>query len=85
MLVVSGGLLLWGFVTYVAHKDTMLELATSSGERSRSFLMVWVNYRHCQRQGPASRSDTGHTRGGKVYHAQKAIMKPNQEKKNTRP
>jgi hypothetical protein len=36
-------LLLWEFVTYVAHKDTMLELATSSGERLRSFLMVWVN------------------------------------------
>lgn len=25
------------------------------------------------------------TSGGKVYHAQKAIMKPNQEKKKTRP
>ena len=26
-----------------------------------------------------------HTSGGKVYHAQKAIMNPNHEKKKTRP
>lgn len=27
----------------------------------------------------------GRTRGGKVYHAQKASMKPSHEKKKTRP
>lgn len=38
----------YGLVTYVAHRDTMFEFATSAGVRWRSFLIVWVNYRGCQ-------------------------------------
>ena len=62
----------------------MLELATCSEVRSRSCLIVTDN---CEVlvgfQLPAS--SVLHTKGGKVYQAQKDSMKPSHEKKKTRP
>lgn len=76
-------------VSYVAQSDTMLELATCWGVRCRSALIVCVN---CgitsQRNFRITEQlirQCSLTKGGNVYHAQKEIMNPNHEKKNTRP
>ena len=71
----------------------MFELATSVALRLRSCLMVAVNWKGRQRHDISIHDlpqlcrgrHLKRTRGGKVYQAQKATMKPNQEKKNTRP
>ncbi len=85
---------------HVAHNDTILELATSAALRLRSCLMVAVSCEHREGQRKSSsRVDAcvvhsvsvfhvaglNVPEGGNVYQAQKAIMNPNQEKKNTRP
>ena len=65
----------------------MFELATCAEVRFKSVLMVTVNWK-----GKGSAAGCHHlgiwehiTKGGKVYQAQKANIKPSHEKKKTRP
>jgi len=72
----------------VATRETMLELATCAEVRLRSDLIVTVSC--CQvsigdSAGSEYQDEKRLTSGGKVYHAQNAIMKPSHEKKKTRP
>ena len=63
----------------------MLEFAISILESLRSFLMVTLIYNFMSVPQLLHLRFIVLTNGGKAYHDQNAIMKPNQEKKNTRP
>lgn len=90
-----------GRSSYVAQMDTMLEFAICAVVKPRSAFIEcdscsWLPT--CQLsfaifEGGGRGSERRWSRlgtlpltsGGYAYHAQKAIMKPNHEKKNTRP